>query len=152
MLVLALIVAGCGKSKEQINSESELDEEVATLQKDLESNISGISELQAQLDKTLKSHDELKKKFAKLTKNHNANDIADARQGLEAAKHDAEAAIAGLVAYDKEAKHDEVMQTLNKNKESLTSAKEKMMGAINAANLAIGNHEIFKEQLTKRRR
>ena len=151
MLVVALFAAGCGKSRELLKIESDVSAEIGALQKDLELSLSGLAELQTKLDKSLQTHNALKKKFAKAMKNRSANDIAAARQGLDAAKNHAETAISAMSTYDNAMEHDKAMQILNANKEAV-GAKDKVLEAINDANAAVANHEKIAKQLTKKRK
>lgn len=128
--------------------ESGLNAEVMALQKDVKSNLAGFTDLQARLNTTLKMHEELVKKYAKKMKSHTADDVAAAKQGLEAAKGEAETALKALTAYDKKLDHDQAMPKLKQDKESLIKIKDVVAGAARAANTAIANHETMKSTLT----
>ena len=144
---LALIIAGCGKTQEQQKLESDLNAEVMALQKDVESNLASVAGLQAKLDATVKMHKELLKKYAKKMKGHTVDDVTAAKQGLDAAKSEAETAIKALTAYDEKVAHEQAMAKLTQDKETLTKAKDKVAGAVSAANAAIANHEKMKSSL-----
>jgi hypothetical protein len=145
---MALIITGCGKTQEQLKMEKALNTEVKTLQKDVESNLAGFSDLQARLDATLKMHKELAKKYAKKMKGYTAEDVTAAGKGLDAAKVEAETALKALKAYDKEMDHEKAVLKLKQDKQSLTMIKDKIVGATSSANTAITNHEKMKSQLT----
>ena len=145
---LALVCSGCGKTQEQQKIESGMNAEVMALQKDVKSNLAGFTNLQARLDATLKMHEELVKKYAKKMKGHTADDVAAAKQGLDAAKGEAETALKALTAYNKKMDHDQAMPMLKRNKESLMKTKDVVATATSAANTAIANHEKMKSTLT----
>ncbi len=145
---LALICSGCGKTQEQQKMESAMNAEVMALQKDVKSNLAGFTDLQARLDATLRMHEELVKKYSKKMKGHNADDISAAKQGLGAAKGEAENVLKTLTAYDKKMDHDQAMPKLKKDKESLIKIKDVVLGAAGTATAAIANHEKMKTTLT----
>jgi hypothetical protein len=148
--VLALFIAGCGKSQEQQKMEIALNAEVMTLQKDVESNISSFTELMAKLEATRQMHKRLEKQYAKKMKKHNADDITAASQLLESVERDAKATLKDLTVYDKQTAHDQAMIGLNRDKESLMKIKERIAEAVGSANEAIANHEQMKNSLTKK--
>ena len=145
---LALVIAGCGKTAEQQKMETDLNAEVMALQKDVQSDVAGFADLQAKLDDAMKMHKDLMKKYAKKMKGHTMEDVAAAKQGLDAAKTEADAALNGLTAYDEKMDHEQAMAKLNQDKETLSKAKDKVVAALTAANAAISNHEKMKASLT----
>ncbi len=145
---LALIIAGCGKTREHQKMESDINAEVMALQKNVASNLARYTDLQTKLDATLKMHKELMKKYAKRMKGHTAEDIAAAKRGLDAAKGEAETALKALTAYDERMDHEQAMQKLNLDRESLMRIKDVVVGAMSAANVAIDDHEKMKSGLT----
>jgi len=144
---LALITAGCGKTREQKKTESDLNAKVMALRQDVESNLAGFTDLQAKLDATIKTHNELVKKFAKKMKGHTADDVVAAQKGLDAAKGEAEGALSALTAYDEKMDHAQVMLKLNQDIDSLTKIKNVVAGAVSAANAAIASHDKIKSEL-----
>ena len=131
---LALVCSGCGKTHEQQKVESNLNAEVMALQKDVESDLAGFTDLQARLDATLKMHEELVKKYARKMKGHTADDVAAAKQGLDAAKGEAETALKVLTTYDEKMDYGQAMQTLNQDRESLRKIKDVVAVAVSVAN------------------
>jgi hypothetical protein len=145
--VLALFITGCGKTQEQQKLESNENAEVVALRNDVDRNLAGFADLQERLDATLKMHGELVKKYAAKMKGHTTDDLAAAKQGLDAAKGEAEAALKALSTYDMKLEHEQAMQKLNQDKQSLIKVKDVVAGAVSAANAAIENHEKMKTSL-----
>ena len=147
VLALALIVAGCGKTSEQRKMEQELNAEVTALRSDVESNVAGFTELQTKLDATLQMHKQLVKRYAKKMKGHTADDIPVAKQGLDAAKNEAQTVLMALKNYDEKMEHDQAMARLKHDKESLVKIMDVVAEAANTANAVIANHEKVKSSL-----
>ncbi len=145
---LAVVITGCGKTQTDKNMENNLNAEVKALQKNVELSISSFADLHAKLDATLKTHDELAKKYARKMKNHTADDIRSAQKGLDVAKSEVEAAIKSLTPYDQKMDHEQAMSKLKRDEESLTTIKNKVAEAVQAANSAISNHEKMASSLT----
>ena len=148
---LALVITGCGKTQEQQKMENALNAEVKTLQNDVESSLASFAGLQARLDATLKMHKELAKKYAKKMKGHTAEDVTAAKKGLDAARNEAETALKALTTYNKEMNHEQAMLKLKQDSKSLTMIKDKIVGAMSAADSAIANHEKMKSSLTAKK-
>ena len=147
--LLALLFAGCGKSQEEKKMEADLNSELNTLKKVVESSLSGFAELRNKLDSTRQMHNELQKKYAKKMNNHSADDITTAGRMLETAKEEAEVTLTNLSSYKEQLPHDQAMKGLNRNKETLVKTKDRVTEAMQSATAAISNHEQMKNKLTK---
>jgi hypothetical protein len=150
ILALSIFIAGCGKTQEEQKLENDKSSAVAALRKDVGSNLAGLADLQSRLDSTLKMHNELATKYARKMKGHTADDISAAKQGLEAAKSEAQSALNALTTYDKNMDHQQAMQKLSQDEQSLTKVKDAIAGAMSAANAALENHDKIMSGLTSK--
>jgi hypothetical protein len=142
------MVAGCGKTSEQRKMEHDLNAEVTALRSSVESNLAVFTELQTKLDTTLKMHKQLVKRYAKKMKGHTADDIAIAKQSLDAAKNEAQTVLMALKTYDEKMDHGQAKARLNQDKESLAKIADVVSRAANAANATIASHEKAKSSMT----
>jgi hypothetical protein len=130
--------------------EADLNSEVNTLKKDVESSLAGFGELRNKLDATEQMHNELQKKYAKKMKNQSADDITTAGRMLDTAKEEAEVTLTNLSSYNEQLPHDQAMKRLNQNKAALVKTKDRVTEAMQSATAAISNHEQMKNKLTKK--
>jgi len=148
--LLSLLVAGCGKTTDQVRKERTLNAEVTILQKDVETSISRFPALAAKLDAALQTYNELEKKYAKKMKDYGTDDLTLAGQMLQNAQKEAESILKGLTAYDQKAPHDRAVAVLSRDKESLMKISEEIAATVKAINRAAANHEEIKNSLTKK--
>jgi predicted small lipoprotein YifL len=147
VLMVAVLLAGCGKSEELKKLEATLNTEVMQKHDDLMKSMAGLDELTAQIDATMAKHDELVKKYPKQTATHKAGDLMTAKDRLVAAKASMEKWMKGFKPYDVEAKHEDVMASLTKSKDELTAMQDQFTKAITTAKEAIATHTKAADEL-----
>ena len=147
VLMVAVLLAGCGKSEELKKVEATLNTEVMQRHDDLMKSMAGLDELAAQVDATMAKHDELVKKYPKQTATHKAGDLMTAKDRLVSAKASMETWMKGFKPYDAQAKHEEVMASLTKSKGELTGMQEQFTKAITTAKEAIASHTKAADEL-----
>ena len=140
VLMVAVLLAGCGKSEELKKVEATLNTEVMQKHDDLMKSMAGLDELTAQIDATMVKHEELVKKYPKQTATHKAGDLMTAKDRILAAKAKMETWMKGFKPYDVQAKHEEVMASLTKNKDELIAMQQQFTGAMTFAKDAIATH------------
>jgi len=147
VLMVAVLLAGCGKSEEVKKLEATLNTEVMQKHDDLMKSMASLDELTAQIDAAMAKHNELVKKYPKQTATHKAGDLMTAKDKILAAKAKMETWMKGFKPYDVKAKHEDVMASLTKNKDELMAMQEQFTNAMTFAKDAIAGHTKMAEEL-----
>jgi len=147
VLMVAVLLAGCGKSEELKKLEATLNTEVMQKHDELMKSIATLDELNGQIDATMAKHDELVKKYPKQTAAHKSGDLLTAKDRLAAAKKSMETWMKGFKPYDIEAKHEDVMASLTKSKDELAGMQDQFTKAITTAKDAIASHTKAADEL-----
>jgi hypothetical protein len=147
VLMVAVLLSGCGKSEEQKKIEATLNTEVMQKHNDLMKSMTTLDELSAQIDAAMAKHDELVKKYPKQTANHKAGDLMTAKDRIVAAKAKMEKWMKGFKPYDVAAKHEEVMASLTKSKDELVAIQDQFTAAMTFAKDAIASHTKAADEL-----
>lgn len=140
VLMVAVVLAGCGKSEELKKLEATLNTEVMQKHDDLMKSMATLDELTVQIDAAMAKHEELVKKYPKQTATHKAGDLMTAKDRLVSAKASMETWMKGFKPYDVEMKHEDVMAGLTKSKDELAGIQEQFTKAITTAQDAIATH------------
>jgi DNA repair protein RadC len=148
VLMVAVLLVGCGKSEEVKKLEATLNTEVMQKHDDLMKSMASLGELSAQIDATMAKHNELVTKYPKQTATHKAGDLMTAKDRILAAKAKMETWMKAFKPYDAKAKHEVVMASLTKSKDELIAMQEQFTGAMTFAKDAIATHAKFVEDLT----
>jgi hypothetical protein len=147
VMMVAVLLAGCGKSEEVKKLEATLNTEVMQKHDDLMKSVATLDELNAQIDATMAKHDELVKKYPKQTATHKAGDLLTAKDRLAAAKTSMETWMKGFKPYDVAAKHEDVMASLTKSKDELAGMQDQFTKAITTAKEAVASHTKAADEL-----
>jgi len=147
LLMVAVLLAGCGKSEELKKVEATLNTDVMQRHDDLMKSLAGLNVLTDQIDVTMAKHNELVKKYPKQTATHKAGDLMTAKDRILAAKAKMETWMKGFKPYDVKAKHEDVMASLTKNKDELMAMQEQFTSAMTFTKDAIAGHTKMAEEL-----
>jgi predicted nucleic acid-binding Zn-ribbon protein len=147
VLMVAVLLSGCGKSEELKKIEATLNTEVMQKHDDLMKSVTTLDELTAQIDAAMAKHDELVKKYPKQTADHKAGDLMTAKDRIVAAKAKMEKWMNGFKPYNMAAKHEEVMAGLTKSKDELIAMQEQFNAAMTFTKDAIASHTKMAEEL-----
>jgi predicted small lipoprotein YifL len=147
VLMVTVLLAGCGKSDELKKLEATLNTEVMQKHNDLMKSMANLDELTAQIDTVMAKHNELVAKYPKQTATHKAGDLMTARDRIAAAKTTMETWMKGFKPYNMAAKHEEVMAGLKKNNDELVAVQEQFTGVMTFAKDAIAGHTKVAEEL-----
>lgn len=140
LLVLGLILAGCGKSADQIKMEGDLNKEITTLHDGAMAKMKQVTELTSKVGEVMAQHEHLVKEYPKQAAGHASDDLKAALEQLTKAKTGMEVWMKAYKPYDPEAKHEDAMKALTKDKEELTKMQGDIDGAIAAATTAVESH------------
>ena len=147
ILVLALTVAGCGKSDAFKKMEAELNAQVMKMHEAQMNAVGSMKDLASQIDATVASHEELGKKYAKQMAGHSTDDLIAAKEKLMTVQTEMDVWMKGFKKYDEKAKHEDVMAQLNKHKDELTAMQKNIDEAMTAAKTAVDSHTQFAADL-----
>jgi predicted small lipoprotein YifL len=147
VLMVAVLLAGCGKSEELKKLEATLNTEVMQKHDDLMKSMASLEVLRDQIDVAMAQHNELVKKYPKQTATHKAGDLMTAKDRLLAAKAKMETWMKGFKPYNVEVKHEEAMASLTKSKDELLAMQEQFTGAMTYAKDTIAGHTKMAEEL-----
>lgn len=75
VMLVSILLAGCGKSEEMKKMEAALNKEVMEKHDEIMKSVSRLDQLTAQIGIATTKHDELIKKYPKLTEGHTASDL-----------------------------------------------------------------------------
>ncbi len=140
LLLSLLLLAGCGKSVEQKQLESDLNKRVMAMHGTEMAKTRQAQGLGVQLDSVMLMHDSLVGKFPKETAGHSGEDINLAKQKLASARAAMDAWMAGHKPYDENVKHDEVMTKLNADVRDLEKVGAQLDSAIADATSVVESH------------
>jgi hypothetical protein len=147
VLMVAVLLSGCGKSEELKKIEATLNTEVMQKHDDLMKSMTTLDELSAQIDAAMAKHDELVKKYPKQTADHKAGDLMTAKDKINAAKVNMEKWMKGFKPYNMAAKHEEVMASLTKSKYELIAMQEQCNASMTFTKEAIATHTKAADEL-----
>lgn len=150
VMLVAVLLAGCGKSEEMKKIETALNKEMMDKHDALMKSIADLDDLTAQIDTAMTKHDALVKQFPKLTEGHTATDLVAAQEKIAAAKSAMDSWMRSFKPYDPEAKHDAVIAALGIEKDELTAMQKQFNEAISAAKVALKTHATATEIVTKK--
>ncbi len=147
VIVVAILLAGCGKSEEMKKVETAINAEVMAKHDELMKSMSGLDELTAQITAATARHDELVAKYPKLVTGHTGADLVAAQAKIAAAKAAMENWMAGFKPYDPEGKHEDVVAGLTVNKDALGAMQTQFADAMTAAKDALAGHTTAADDL-----
>jgi len=140
-MLVAFVLAGCGKSEIQKKLESELNNEVMKMHDATMTTITKAKDLTSQLDGAAAVQDSLAKLYPKAFEGKATDDLKAAKGKLAGVKDEMEKWMKGHKPFDPNGKHEEILAQLKKDKEDLTKIKNDVEGAFTAATTAIDNHK-----------
>jgi outer membrane murein-binding lipoprotein Lpp len=147
LFLSVLLLAGCGKSAQQQQMESDLNKRVMQLHDSGMVKMQQALALASQLDSAVAMHNSLAAKFPKESADHTSSDIDEAKQKLTAARGAMETWMTAHKPYDVNLKHDEAMATLNADLQRLESVSAQLDTAIADATGTIESHRKFAAEL-----
>ena len=139
VIVVAILLAGCGKSEEMKKIESALNSEVMAKHDELMKSMSGLETLNDQITVATAKCDELMAKYPKLTKEFSNAELTAAQEKIASAKSAMETWMKGFKPYDPELKHEEAVAALTANKDALGAMEKQLTEAMDAAKGALAN-------------
>jgi hypothetical protein len=142
VLLVACILAGCGKSDEMKKVEAALNTEVMDKHDVIMKLVSEMDQHTARISVVMAKHDSLVKKYPALTTGHTAADLVAAQEKIAAAKAAMDAWMRSFKPYDPEAKHDAVIAGLKVQKDELVAMEQQFAEARMAALDALAKHEV----------
>jgi predicted nucleic acid-binding Zn-ribbon protein len=140
-VLIAFVLAGCGKSEVQKKLESELNNEVTKVHDAAMATMTKGKDLASQLDGAVAIQDSLTKLYPKAFEGKTTDDLKAAKEKLAGVKDEMDKWMKGHKAYDPNGKHEELLAQLKKDKEDLTKIKGDVEGAFAAATTAIDSHK-----------
>ncbi|MEW6510829.1 MAG: hypothetical protein AB1428_07710 [Bacteroidota bacterium] len=150
MLVVALLLAGCGKSAEMKQMESDLYASVTKAHDEGMALMNKANDMSAKVDEAIANFQKLASDHPKETAGHSMDDLSTAKQKLSAAVASMKEWMAGFKPYDETMNHEEVMIQLNGAKEGVTKVKTSLEEALTAATTAIDSHKTFADEIAAR--
>jgi hypothetical protein len=149
VMLVAVLLAGCGKSEEMKKIEAALNKEVMDKHDEIMKSVSQLDDFTAQIGTAMAKHDELVKKYPKLTEGHTAADLVAAQEKISAAKASMDTWMRTFKPYDPEGKHEEVVAGLGVEKDELLALQKQFDEAITAAKVALTTHTTSAEIVTR---
>jgi outer membrane murein-binding lipoprotein Lpp len=143
LLLSVLLLAGCGKTAQQKEMESDLNKRVMQLHDAGMAKVDQAKAMTAQLDTILAQHEALAAKFPKAVVGHTSDDINAAKEKLASATSAMQSWMAGHKPYDINMKHEEVMSQLNADLQALEKVGAQLDTAIADATGTIESHQKF---------
>jgi hypothetical protein len=140
-VLVAFVLAGCGKSEVQKKLESELNSEVMKMHDATMATIAKAKDLATQLDGAVAVQDSLAKLYPKAFQGKTTNDLTAAKEKLAGVKDEMDKWMKGHKQFDPNGKHEEILAQLKKDKEDLSKIKNDVEGAFAAATTAIDAHK-----------
>ena len=154
VILVAVLLAGCGKSEEMKKIEAALNTEVMDKHDAIMKSVADLDDLTAQIDTAMARHDAMVKKFPKMTEGHTATDLVAAQEKISAAKTAMDSWMRSFKPYDPEAKHETVIAALGIEKDELLAMQKQFSEAIAAAKVALNTHanasDIVTQQTTRK--
>ena len=150
VVLIACLVAGCGKSDEMKKIEAALNTEVMDKHDVIMKLVPELDGLTSRISAVMATHDALVKKHPALTSGHTTADLVAAQEKITAAKAAMDTWMRGFRPYDPEAKHDAVIAALNVQKDELVAMEKQFAEARQAATAAITAHEAAATELIAR--
>lgn len=142
VLLVAVLLAGCGKSDEAKKIEAALNTEVMAKHDAIMKLVPELDSLTAGITRVMANHDALVKKYPDLTAGHAASDLVVAQEKITAAKAAMDAWMRAFRPYDPDQKHEVVVAALTVEKEALTAMEKQFADARITALNAIAAHEV----------
>jgi hypothetical protein len=149
VMLVGVLVAGCGKSEEMKKIEAALNKEVMDKHDEIMKSVSRLDDLTAQIGTATTKHDELIKKYPKLTEGHTASDLVAAQEKISAAKAAMDTWMRAFKPYDPDGKHDMVIAGLGAEKSELLALQKQFDEAIAAGTAALNSHAAAAEIVMK---
>jgi exonuclease VII small subunit len=141
LLLSALLLSSCGKSSEQKQMESTLNEQVMAMHDTQMMKMKEMQRLDEQLDSAILLNDSLRASFPRETEGYTNDNLTDAKRKLSAARGAMESWMSGFKPYDEEMKHEEAMAQLNTTLQDLTRVGVQLEEAITDATGTIAAHQ-----------
>lgn len=148
LVVIALAIAGCGKSDELKKLESTLYGAVGKMHDDGMTLMNKGTDMSAKLDEAIAMIDSLAQKYPKQFAGHSTDDLKDAKAKIANAMASLKDWMSSFKPYDENMGHEEVMAQLSKAKEGITKVKADFESALTGASTALENEKAFAEQAT----
>jgi hypothetical protein len=148
LALVALVVAGCGKSPDQLKMEGDLSKEITALHDGLMAKMPQVKELLTKIPELTTQGEQLMKKYPKQAEALKTDGLKSASEMLVKAKSSMEAWMKTFKPYDAEMNHDDVMKALTAQKDGLTKMKVEFETSLNSANAAVDTYTKTIEGLT----
>jgi hypothetical protein len=140
-VLVAFVLAGCGKSEVQKKLESDLNSEVMKMHDATMATLAKAKDLSTQIDGAVAVQDSLAKRFPKAFEGKTTNDLTAAKEKLAGVKDEMDKWMKGHKPFDPNGKHEDILAQLKKDKDDLTKVKNDVEGALAAATTAIDAHK-----------
>jgi len=147
LALVALAIAGCGKSEEFKKMESDLLASVSTLHEDGMTLMNKGNDLSAKVDDAIATYDSMAAKYPKQFAGQSSDDLKAAKEKLSAAAASMKEWMSTMKPYDPTMDHTEVMNQLTAAKDGIVKVKAQFQEAFTAATTALENHKAFAEQM-----
>jgi hypothetical protein len=138
-LLVAFVLAGCGKSEVEKKLESDLNNEVMKMHDVAMASLAKAKDLD--LDGVMATQDSLAKLFPKVFEGKNTDDLKAAKEKLAGVKAEMEKWMQGHKKYDPAMNHTEVLAQLKKDKDAVTKINDEVQSAVTAATAAVESHK-----------
>lgn len=147
VVLIACLVAGCGKSDEMKKIEAALNTEVMEKHDVIMKLVPDLDDLTTRISAVMATHDSLVKKHPALAAGHTTADLVAAQEKITAAKAAMDTWMRGFKPFDPDGKHDGVLAGLNVQKDELIAMEKQFAEARQAATEAITAHETAASEL-----
>jgi len=141
LVLAALMLAGCGKSADQLKMEGDLSKQITALHDGLMAKMPQVKELLAKIPELTAQGEELMKKYPKAAELLKTDGLKAASEQLVKTQSSMEAWMKTFKPYDVNLKHDEVMKALTTQKDELTKMKGDFETAVGGATTAVETYQ-----------
>ena len=147
VVLVTLVVAGCGKSAEMKKLEAAINTEVMDKHEAVMKLVPELDSLTALITTVTAKHDSLVKMYPTQTDGQTAADLVAAQEKIAAAKAAMDVWMRGFKPYDADAKHEGVLAGLNTQKDELVAIMKQFAEARLAASDAIAAHQVAADKV-----
>lgn len=151
VLAVAVLLAGCGKSAEMKQMETDLYKSVTTMHDEGMGLMNKANQALADIETSIAENEKLAAAHPKEVAAHSMDDLTAAKQKLTGAVTSMKEWMAGFKPYDPTKKHEEVMAELGKTKDGIAKVKANFDEALAAAKTAIDTHTAFATELAAKK-
>jgi O-methyltransferase involved in polyketide biosynthesis len=140
LALVALVVAGCGKSADQLKMEGDLSKQITALHDGLMAKMPQVKELLAKIPELSAQGEMLANKYPKQAEGLKTDGLKSASEMLVKAKSSMETWMKTFKPYDVSMKHDDVMKALTTQKDDLTKMKAEFDTAVTGATTSVESY------------